>query len=307
MPRTNTVHVVIPFYSNTTYLMKAIDSVLMQNYQEFTLLIVDDFSPHTNISNLVARFNDPRIEYIRNSSNLGLAKNFQNCLNLVTSDWFVMLGEDDILLPNYLSEMLTVANSQKDCAVIQPLVQIIDENGLVVIPRADKVKFRLIQFMKFINSSEGTKGAKVSVLTGSQVLPWLLLGNFFYFPTILWNTKIAKQIGFSEEYPITLDLKLLLTLTKSDKNFAFCDSVLAKYRRHEESVSNNPRNLLSRLREERNLSHDFLRNVKLPGAIRLLAILRLTSRLHAVALAAESLKQRKIISARKFLQEAFRY
>jgi hypothetical protein len=218
-----------------------------------------------------------------------------------------MLGEDDVLLPNYLSEMLTVANSQKDCAVIQPLVQIIDKDGLLIIPRADKVKSLLVQFMKFTNSSEGTKGAKVSVLTGSQILPWLLLGNFFYFPTILWNTKIAKEIGFSEEYPITLDLKLLLTLTKSDKYFAFCDNVLAKYRRHEESVSNNPLNLLPRLTEERNLSHDFLRNPDLPRSIRLLAILRLTSRLHAVALATESLKQRKILSARKFLQEAFRY
>ena len=273
MSQKNTVHVVIPFYRDTTYLMKAIDSVLMQDHQEFRLLVVDDFSPHTNVSRLVADLNDPRIEYVRNASNLGLAKNFQNCLNLVTSDWFVMLGEDDILLPNYMSEMLAVANSQKNCAVIQPLVQIIDENGLGITPRADKVKSRLVQLMKFTNSFKGSNNTKESVFSGSQVLPWLLLGNFFYFPTILWKTDVVKRFGFSEDYPIALDLNLLLILTKSDRNFAFCNSVVAKYRRHEKSISNNPLNLLPRLKEERRLSHDFLRNTQTTRTIRLLAIL----------------------------------
>ena len=79
-----------------------------------TLVIADDCGPETGVLELVARLNDPRITYVRNPKNLGLAGNWNRCLDAVTSPLFTLLHADDELLPNYVETMLAAADRHPD-------------------------------------------------------------------------------------------------------------------------------------------------------------------------------------------------
>ena len=75
--------IAIPAYKSQ-YLKEAIDSVLNQTISDFELLIVNDASPH-NITAVVNLYDDERIRYVINDSNIGgddPVKNWNKCLSL---------------------------------------------------------------------------------------------------------------------------------------------------------------------------------------------------------------------------------
>ena len=92
----------LPYYSNLGYLREAIDSVLAQTISNWEMIVVDDAGPEP-AADLVATLDDPRIRYVRNVANLGLAGNWNECLRHVTTPYVTLLHSDDRLLPLHLS------------------------------------------------------------------------------------------------------------------------------------------------------------------------------------------------------------
>lgn len=95
----------IPAYK-LTFLGQCIVSILAQTYENFELIIVNDASPE-NIDDLVSKFDDPRIRYYKNIKNSGpenVVDNWNRCLSYAIGDFFVLMGDDDTMAPNYLEE-----------------------------------------------------------------------------------------------------------------------------------------------------------------------------------------------------------
>lgn len=108
----------IPAYKDE-FLSEAIASALSQDYENIEVVIVNDASPY-NLDSIVNSYQDKRIRYYKNKKNLGhhgVAKNWNKCLEYAKGDYFVLLCDDDILLPNFVSTLLTLADSYHDCNV----------------------------------------------------------------------------------------------------------------------------------------------------------------------------------------------
>lgn len=102
--------VCIPAYRGSTHLAAAIDSVLMQDFTDYELIIIDDNSPdHT--AEIVSSYQDNRIRYIRNSINLGPEGNWNKCLLESKGKYFKLLPQDDILAPDCLRLQVAVLES----------------------------------------------------------------------------------------------------------------------------------------------------------------------------------------------------
>lgn len=113
---TQLVTIAIPAYK-AKYLKEAIDSVLIQDYNNFELLIVDDCSPY-NLKKIVDKYEDSRIKYFRNEKNLGsesIVLNWNKCLDYAQGDFFILLCDDDILEPTFISEMLVLTGKYPYC------------------------------------------------------------------------------------------------------------------------------------------------------------------------------------------------
>src|SRR2546423_1034940 len=67
--------IAIPFYKGQAYLRLAIESVLRQSSSDWRLIVCDD-GPEPGTAEVVAAFADPRIRYLKNERNLGMAGNW---------------------------------------------------------------------------------------------------------------------------------------------------------------------------------------------------------------------------------------
>ncbi|MBD8490038.1 glycosyltransferase [Echinicola sp. CAU 1574] len=132
MPKNNSVKysICIPAYKSK-FLKECIESILDQTVKDFELIILNDCSPQP-IEEVVTHFDDPRIQYHKNQSNVGalnLVDNWNKCLSLAKGEYIVIMGDDDLLEPDYLEEFSRMISQYPDLNVYHCRSQIIDDNG----------------------------------------------------------------------------------------------------------------------------------------------------------------------------------
>src|SRR5580658_3418304 len=104
------VSVLIPTYNYGRFLPEAIESVLMQDFQDFELLIVDDCSAD-NTAEVVKPFcsRDARVHFAINPTNLGMVHNWNHCLQQARCEFVKFLfGDDKLSDPQALSKMMAL-------------------------------------------------------------------------------------------------------------------------------------------------------------------------------------------------------
>jgi glycosyltransferase involved in cell wall biosynthesis len=98
---------IIPTHCRPQLLARAIGSVLSQTYPRVRLQINADASGEETMAVLkeYAR-KDPRVHYHRHIARVGLEKNFEYGMAQVETPFFSLLGDDDVLLPNFFERAL---------------------------------------------------------------------------------------------------------------------------------------------------------------------------------------------------------
>jgi glycosyltransferase involved in cell wall biosynthesis len=97
--------VLLPTRNRLQYLKLAVQSVLRQNYDDWEIIISDNFSEE-DIQGYVLSLKDPRIKYFRTSSFIPVTDNWNCALEKSTGDYVIMLGDDDALRDGYFDRVL---------------------------------------------------------------------------------------------------------------------------------------------------------------------------------------------------------
>ena len=95
------------FNTNLLYTIRAIDSVLNQDFQDFELIIIDDGSKENNRESLmdyVEKYED-KISYIRHS-NRGQSESINRGALYSLGEYITIIDSDDEYKPNHLSACL---------------------------------------------------------------------------------------------------------------------------------------------------------------------------------------------------------
>lgn len=219
--------ILLPFYGPSDQFEEAVRSVLAQSHRDFRLLCVDDHYPSLAPRDWLLSLDDPRVEYVRNAQNLGVAGNFARCLELAEADWFVMMGGDDIMLPGYLEAMTRRLRAHRDVDVVQPAVEVIDAQGQRARPLGDRVK----------SLARPRTHGRPLIIDGERMATSLARADWAYFPSLLWRTSTARRHGFDTEFAIALDLALLLDIALGGGRMLVTDDLTFRYRRHAASAS----------------------------------------------------------------------
>ena len=101
--RNPTVSFIVPCYKLGHFLPECINSILSQSYRDIEVLIMDDCSPD-NTGEVARSFNDSRVKYIRNDSNLGHLRNYNKGINLSRGLYIWLISGDDRLRRDYVLE-----------------------------------------------------------------------------------------------------------------------------------------------------------------------------------------------------------
>lgn len=218
--RMTKIDILLPFWGDVELFKLTVQSVLAQTNPNWNLLIFDDHYPSDEPEKYMKTISDTRITYYRHKENIGITPNFNFALSKTTMPYFLMLGCDDILLPNYIETALTDIG---DADFYQPCVEVIDQDGNIYKPLTDKVK-------SFLSLKPGTYG-------GERLATSLSHGNWLYFPSILWRTEIVKQYGFDNKYKIAEDLLLELQLILDGCTLVVGSTPAFQYRRFSQSLS----------------------------------------------------------------------
>lgn len=110
------VTVLMPTYNVAPYVKEAIDSVLLQTYRDFELLVIDDCSTDNTVA-IVRQINDPRIRVVQNERNLGLAENLNRGLSLISTEYVSRMDGDDIAEPQWLEREVSILDSHPDIGI----------------------------------------------------------------------------------------------------------------------------------------------------------------------------------------------
>lgn len=221
-----TVDVLMPYYGDVPRMRAAVGSVLAQDDPRWHLTVVDD-GAEAGVPEWFASLEHPQVRYLRNDRNLGVTGNFNRCLALVEHELVVLMGCDDLLLPNYIRTVLAVHQDLPHATIIQPGVRTVDRNGEPTCGLVDMVK-RRIYTPRFTGRL---------MLSGEDLAVSLLRGNWLYFPSLCWKAAALTSITFREDLRVHQDLAVLLELIQHGARLAVDDTVCFTYRRHAASES----------------------------------------------------------------------
>jgi glycosyltransferase involved in cell wall biosynthesis len=118
------------------FIAETIQSVLDQTYESLEIIIVDDCSPD-GTREIVSEFDDHRVSYHLNETNLGPKGNWNRCLELVNGKYYKLLPHDDLLLPNCVQNQVDVleADVGKEIAMAFGAKRIIKSGGIKLMSR----------------------------------------------------------------------------------------------------------------------------------------------------------------------------
>ena len=120
----------LPAYK-AKYLKEALDSLLVQTYGDFKIIVSDDNSPE-GIKDIVDSFDDNRIEYRKNENNIGglnLADHWNLLLSLCDTEYVIVASDDDIYSPFFLEEIDKLTNKYPDVNVLRARTQRINDSN----------------------------------------------------------------------------------------------------------------------------------------------------------------------------------
>lgn len=89
------VSVIMPAYNSDNFIDTSISSVLNQTYHNLELIIINDSSTDKT-ENIIKKYIDNRIVYLKNEKNLGVAKSRNLGINIAKGRFIAFLDSDDV-------------------------------------------------------------------------------------------------------------------------------------------------------------------------------------------------------------------
>jgi glycosyltransferase involved in cell wall biosynthesis len=169
------VSIVIPTYNRASFLKRSIGSVLIQTFNDFEVIVVDDAS-EDNTEEIVNSFYDTRIRYIRHNTNLGGSVARNTGISVARGRYIAFQDSDDEWLIEKLDKQVRVMDA---CG---------EEIGAVY-----------AGFLKWDGQkADYSPQPKIKIREG-DISHQILEGNFVGTPTLLVRSECLQRIGGFDE------------------------------------------------------------------------------------------------------------
>ncbi len=123
------VTIVIPAFNHATYLIQAIESILIQDYPNLELIVLNDGSTD-NTAEILKQY-DGRF-YWETHSNMGQAKTLNKGWAMAKGDILGYLSADDFLLPGAIGKLVKCLLDNKGAVLCYPNFQLVDSKSRVI-------------------------------------------------------------------------------------------------------------------------------------------------------------------------------
>lgn len=201
------VTVLMPVYNGGRHIREAIESILNQTFKNFELLIINDGSTD-NSEEVILSFDDSRICYLSNPSNLGLIDTLNIGLHAAKGKYIARMDQDDISISNRIEKQVDFLNTNPEIGLVGTAFQFIgDEKYHAYFSDHDNIKLALTFY------------------------------NSISHPTVMFRSEICEKhtLYFNKEYIHAEDYKMWTDFIQVTK-VANLPEVLIKYRKHDTQI-----------------------------------------------------------------------
>jgi glycosyltransferase involved in cell wall biosynthesis len=101
--------VLLPTRNRLEFLRYAVETVRRQEYDDWEIIISDNHSDQ-DIGGYAHSLHDERVRFFRTDRFLPVTDNWNNALEKSVGDYVIMLGDDDCLLPGYLTTIKSLVD-----------------------------------------------------------------------------------------------------------------------------------------------------------------------------------------------------
>ncbi len=210
-------------YNQSGFLVESLDAIAGQSYKNFEIIITDDCSKddsRVKIDTWIAGHPELQITRLYNESNQGLCKTLNKAVNLTKGYYVKPIACDDIMLPDYLENVIMKFNEGIDLVFTD--MMLVNENG--EIRQTSNYRYNGVNPADYINRYEA-----------------LLDAQYVAAPTIIYKKDLYEKTGGYNESLAYEDWDFLLKAQKVAK-FGFIDQPLVKYRVHEHNMHKSLKN-----------------------------------------------------------------
>jgi hypothetical protein len=181
------VSIVMSAYNASAYLAESIESIKVQDFQDWEFVIVDDGSTDSTPS-ILGSLEDPRIKVIRNPTNRGLTYSLNRGLRHTRGCLIARQDADDRSLPDRLSLQVEFLSENNDFVLVGSDYEMINKDGKVVetihLPYEHQ-----------------------------DLIARLETGNVFCHGSVMFKAAPVRSLGlYREKFPVTQDYDLWLRI-----------------------------------------------------------------------------------------------
>jgi glycosyltransferase involved in cell wall biosynthesis len=214
-----TVDIVIPCYNYGRFLKGCVNSVLDQQGVDVRVLIIDDTSKDDSVAVAKELAADSRVTVIAHPTNKGHIRTYNEGIDWASSEYFLLLSADDLLVPGALARAVTI----------------MEENPDVVLTHGRALSWHDHTPMPEIDEVQPTGWHRQDLL--KEMCTTSL--NFVFTPTAVARTSVQKAIGgYRPSLPHAGDMEMWLRFAARGK-VANIDAIQAIYRKHSTAMSNS--------------------------------------------------------------------
>lgn len=123
--------IIIPVYNRAELLLKSLNSLLSQTFQDYEVIIIDDGSKE-NIQEKIQEILDKHYNikfFKQENKERGAARNYG--IQLATGKYVVLFDSDDLMHANHLQVLYSSIQKQKEANFIATKFNFIDDNGKI--------------------------------------------------------------------------------------------------------------------------------------------------------------------------------
>lgn len=151
------ISVVIPAYNAEKYISHTIDSVLVQTYTDYEIIVVDDCSKDKTYE-IALSYADryPNIRVYKNEQNSGVSHSRNFGVSVANGDYIAFLDSDDMWREDKLSKQVELLKQNPEAALCFTASSFIDDDGNeleYVLNVPEKIAFKTLLKQNLISCS----------------------------------------------------------------------------------------------------------------------------------------------------------
>ena len=197
------ISIIIPNYNHAAYLKQRIDSVLSQTFQDFELIILDDFSTDSSRDLIEQYIDHPKIAQIifNNENSGGVFKQWIKGIENAKGEYIWIAESDDYAAEDFLEETLRVI--EKDT-----LIGMVFTNTTVVNSKGD-----------YLGTTEADESLRFDLLTNCHnIINRENAPQFLISKMIIAN---ASSVLFRKTNLLAIDFKELQKFSNTGDRFVY--------------------------------------------------------------------------------------